>query len=129
MHANALLLLLLHFPCSRTVRATRHKRPIRVLAPALSRVWGFDAVGPNPLVLPTPAPEEGPAIVIHVRHLAARGRRAGVGTACPVGCAVRRVVLVVRHEDGERLRLGRPGVVGTLGGLDRRRDLGRWERG
>jgi hypothetical protein len=68
-------------------------------------------------------PEKGPAVLIGL-HFGARGRRARVCAARPVGGAVVAIVLVVCYEDGKGLLARDAGVVGALGGLDCRGDLG-----
>lgn len=90
---------------------------VRVLAAALAGAGVLDAGGADAAALAGAGPEEGPAVVVDVGHVAAGGGGAAVGAARAVGRALDAVVLVVGLEDGKGLRRGAR-VVGALGGLD-----------
>ena len=109
---------------SLAIRPAGHKGPIRVFTPTIPRIRIPNTPGALSTALAPAAPEEGPAIRINVRQLRVRRRRARVRRAGAVGRAVRRVELVVRHEDGEGLRAAHPRVVAAFGGLDVFGDFG-----
>lgn len=95
---------------------------IRVLATTISSVGRLDTGRAVSSTLATTAPIEDPVVRVLLQLTTGWGS-AGIRTACAVGSAFNRVVLVVGLEDSECLGLGSASVVGALGRLDGFRDL------
>lgn len=106
-----------------TATAAGNESTIRVLTTTLSGLGRLDTGSTISGTRSTITPVEDPVVRVLLQLTAGWGS-AGIRTACAVGSAFDRVVLVVGLEDGECLGLGSAGVVGALGRLDGLRDLG-----